>query len=111
LIARSVSPSVRRGSQSVSRSLAPSEDRLIDSCETSAEPCVANFQRTHAQVVPWLATTGSSLGAAAATIFAQAPLDIVRARIFSPKGASELGNANQQGPLAIAAAMLCVLLF
>lgn len=60
------------------------------------------------QVAPWVATAGSSLGAAAATIYAQAPLDIVRARLFSPKGAADLGNANQKGSLAIAAAMLYV---
>ena len=57
-------------------------------------------------VAPWFATASSSLGAAAATIYAQAPLDIVRARLFSPKGAAELGNANQKGSFAIAAAMM-----
>jgi hypothetical protein len=60
------------------------------------------------QVSPWVATAGSSLGAAAATIYAQAPLDIVRARLFSPKGAADLGNANQKGAVAIAATMMSV---
>ena len=34
---------------------------------------------------PQLATMGAALGAAACTIYSQAPLDIVRARIFSPR--------------------------
>ena len=34
---------------------------------------------------------GSALGAAACTIYSQAPLDIVRARIFSPKAIEALG--------------------